>query len=155
MNLTTDQTIIYGLATILVLLVLWIVYLERRLEKIFRGKKAGDLEDVLVDMGRSIDELSTKHSHLKNFTDNIDSRLKTAIQKVYTLRFNPFRDHGGNQSFATALLDEMSDGVVISSLYSRDKVSVYAKPIVNGQSDFELSDEERESIAKAQASQKG
>lgn len=150
-----DQTIIYSLAFVLVLLVLWIAYLEHRLGKIFRGKRAVDLEEVLVDMGRSIDELSTKHSHLKNFVDNIDARLKTAIQKVHTLRFNPFRDHGGNQSFATSLLDENGDGVVISSLYSRDKVSVYAKPVTNGQSEFELSDEERESITKARASQKG
>lgn len=149
-NIANPSLLIYTLTAIIVVLVFWIVWLEWRLNKIFRGKHAKDLEDVLLDMGKFIDELSKKHEELENFVSNINNRLKKSIQKVHTIRFNPFRDQGGNQSFATSLLDEEGSGVVISSLYSRDKVGIYAKPIIDGKSEFELSDEEIESITKAQ-----
>lgn len=154
MTIANPTLIIYTLAATIVVLILWIVLLEWRLTKIFRGKHARDLEDILADMGQFIEELSKKHEALENFSKNIDTRLHKAIQKVHTVRFNPFRDHGGNQSFATSLLDEDGNGVVISSLYSRDKVGIYAKPIIGGKSDFDLSDEELESINSARTSQK-
>jgi hypothetical protein len=67
------------------------------------------------------------------------------------VRFNPFKGtgSGGNQSFATTFLNEENNGVVISSLYSREHTSVFSKPIKNGVSEYELSDEEKESFAEA------
>jgi hypothetical protein len=67
-----------------------------------------------------------------------------------TIRFNPFPDQGSNQSFAIGLLNEEKDGVVISSLYSRERMSVFAKPIKNGKSDYELTQEEKEALQKAE-----
>ncbi|MFA6416308.1 MAG: DUF4446 family protein [Candidatus Paceibacterota bacterium] len=154
MDITNPTLLIYTLAAIIIALVVWIVLLEWRLTKIFQGKHARDLEDILADMGQFIEELSQKHDDLENFSQIMDARLRKSIQKVHTVRFNPFRDQGGNQSFATSLLDEDGNGVVISSLYSRDKVGIYAKPITAGKSDFELSEEELESINSARASQK-
>jgi hypothetical protein len=76
--------------------------------------------------------------------------LTTAIQKVAILRFNPFDDLGGDQSFVLALLDDQSNGVVISSLHNRDNTRVYAKPVKNGQGDnITLSQEEKNAILKA------
>ena len=69
------------------------------------------------------------------------------------MRFNPFGGTtGGNQSFAVALLDEKHSGVVFSTLYARDRVGVYAKPVEAGASSFELTGEEREAIEKAKES---
>ena len=75
-----------------------------------------------------------------------DRRIKKKLNGAKTLRFNPFAGtgSGGNQSFATALLDEDGSGVVLSTLYARDKVSIFAKPIENRKSEFELTDEEKE-----------
>ncbi|OJI08073.1 MAG: hypothetical protein COX02_00435 [Candidatus Vogelbacteria bacterium CG22_combo_CG10-13_8_21_14_all_37_9] len=142
------------LGGLILILLAWIIHLEWRLKKLLRGKRAVDLEGVMIDMGKSLDELTTKHHELANFSTQMDERLKKAIQKVYTVRFNPFRDHGGNQSFSTCFLDDYGNGVVFSSLYSRDKVTVYAKPLISGKSDFELSDEENESILGATTGQK-
>jgi organic radical activating enzyme len=76
----------------------------------------------------------------------LDGRIKRKLHGAKTLRFNPFAGtgSGGNQSFATALLDEEGDGVVISTLYSREKMSVFAKPIKHRTSEFDLTDEEKE-----------
>jgi hypothetical protein len=69
------------------------------------------------------------------------------------VRFNAFSQNaaGGNQSFAIALLDEKLSGVVFSTLYARDRVGVYAKPIENGTSTFTLTEEEEEAVEKARA----
>jgi hypothetical protein len=144
----------YGLGAVVLILLAWIGYLEWRLKKLLRGKRARDLEEVMIDMGKSLDELAGQHQALADFSAEMDSRLKKAVQRVHTVRFNPFRDHGGNQSFATCFLDDHGNGLVLSSLYSRDKVTVYAKPLIAGKSDFELSDEENEAITGAKASQK-
>jgi hypothetical protein len=58
------------------------------------------------------------------------------------VRFNPFEDTGGNQSFTLALLDANADGIVLSSLHSRTATRVYVKAILAGRSDAQLSAEE-------------
>ena len=67
------------------------------------------------------------------------------------VRFNPFPDTGGNQSFALALLDESDDGFVVSSLHSRTGTRIYAKAVVGGKADTSLSTEENEAIDQARA----
>jgi len=74
---------------------------------------------------------------------------KKHVQKVGVVRFNPFKDIGGDQSFSIALLDEEDNGLVITSLYGREGNRVYAKPIEGGQSKYQLSDEEKEAISRA------
>ena len=62
------------------------------------------------------------------------------------VRFNPFEDTGGQQSFALAMLDARGSGVVISSLHSRQATRVYLKQITEGKSDTQLGNEEAEAI---------
>jgi hypothetical protein len=68
---------------------------------------------------------------------------------VGIVRFNPFSEVGGDQSFSIALLNENDDGVVITSLYTRQENRVYGKPIKNSQSEYSLSEEEKKAIEKA------
>jgi len=72
-----------------------------------------------------------------------------SVQKVGVVRFNPFKDTGGDQSFAIALLDASDSGLVISSLYTRDGVRVFSKAIEKGKSKYQLSEEEKQAIEKA------
>lgn len=72
------------------------------------------------------------------------------LQKIAAIRFNPFNETGGNQSFSLAILDGNNCGIVISSLVSRNENRIYGKPIKNGASEFSLTDEEKEAIALAQ-----
>jgi hypothetical protein len=73
----------------------------------------------------------------------------SSIQKVGVVRFNPFSDVGGNQSFVIALLDSKNSGLVISSLHGREGTRVYAKPVSAGKSEHHLSTEEIQAIKKA------
>jgi len=77
---------------------------------------------------------------------------KKNLQKMGVVRFNPFREAGGDQSFSIVLLDAQNNGFVITSLYGRDANRVYAKPITNGTSSYSLSKEEKGAISRATGS---
>jgi len=81
--------------------------------------------------------------------DNLENILSKTIQKTGIVRFNPFSDIGGNQSFAIALLDEKNNGFVISSLFVKEGNRVYAKAVKDGKSEHSLSNEEIEAIDRA------
>lgn len=149
MDLGTLFIITVGMIALLIFVLIRLFILERRLKKLLAGKNGRDLEDTISKSVEDIKKMDSRILLIAQEIDNINNRLAKAIQKVKTIRFNPFKDQGGNQSFATCLLDENNDGVIISSLYSRDKVSVYAKPIANSKSEYELSSEEREVLDKA------
>ena len=150
MDLNTLFIVTLGLIAIVIFILIRMTILEKRLKNLLAGKNARDLENTITDNVATIQKMDKRILLIAQEIDNINKRLAKSIQKVHTVRFNPFRDQGGNQSFATSFLDEQGSGVVISSLYSRDKVSVYAKPIVAGKSEYELSQEEREAIDHAE-----
>ena len=79
----------------------------------------------------------------------LEKNSKFFLQKVGIVRFNPFPEVGSNQSFSIALLDNNNNGVVITSLYSREENRVYGKPIKNGISEYSLSKEEIKAIKRA------
>lgn len=81
--------------------------------------------------------------------ESLQKKTELHIQKIGVVRFNPFSEVGSDQSFSLALLDAKDSGVVITSLYTREENRVYGKPIKNGESQYSLSDEEREAINKA------
>lgn len=127
----------------------WVGTMEWRLKKFFRGKKAKDLEEILISLGNDLKKLNASKEEIEKHLEAVERRLRKSVQNINTIRFNPFEDAGSNQSFAIAFLNEYGDGVVISSLYSREGVRVYAKPIKNYQSEYTLSNEEKEAIRTA------
>ena len=120
--------------------------LEKRINALLGGKSGISLEDAISSNREGLEGLLRFQKAVEAELARINDRIKKKLHGAKTLRFNPFHGtgSGGNQSFATAFLDEQGDGVVISSLYSREKVSVFAKPIKNRASEFDLTDEEKE-----------
>jgi hypothetical protein len=141
--------LIYILAGIILVLLVWIGLLEHRLKKMFAGSKARDLEEIMTEITRNLKEVKETQVHINTHLETVDTRLNQSIRKVGTVRFNPFEDAGSNQSFAVAFLNDDGDGVIMSSLYARDRMSIFAKPIVKGKSEFELSAEEKQVLEKA------
>lgn len=129
--------------------IVWIVVTEKRLKRFFLGKKANNLEDTIVALENDISKLKTAKEKTEKELASVNTKLKKSIRGLEMVRFNPFPDQGSNQSFAVGMLDEENNGLVISSLYSRERMSVFAKPIKNGKSEYELTNEEREVVEKA------
>lgn len=125
--------------------------LSQRIEQLTGGVEGGDLESVLGqylgtvrEIGRDVDELTARMAV-------VESGARHHFAREALVRFNPFPDTGGNQSFALALLDESEDGVVISSLHSRTGTRIYAKGVVAGKTDTSLSAEEQMAVDEARA----
>jgi hypothetical protein len=107
------------------------------------------LEEVLDRHLDQMDQTAEKVAELDRLCHEIEQQLEHAVQRVGLVRFNPFSDTGGDQSFSIALLDGQNDGLVISSLFSRSETRVFAKPVQNGQSKYNLTAEEEEAIQLA------
>ncbi len=114
---------------------------------------SGDpLEKTILELAKHSRDMREFRSGLEDYLKRAEQRIHSSIRGIGMVRFNPFHGDGsgGNQSFSAAFLSERGDGIVFSALHSRaGHASVYAKPIIKGSSTFELTEEEREAIAKA------
>lgn len=108
-------------------------------------KEPENITEVLKKLGileKNLGELSEELAELKQ-----ESRFH--FKKIGFIRYNPFSGVGGDQSFSVALLDDHDNGVIITSLFSREGNRVYAKIVEKGVSPHVLSDEEKQAIKKA------
>lgn len=152
-----DFTINFSNITLIVLILLilalagYVVYLHNKLKKFLIGSSSNNLDDSITSIKNSLGELEKSRTEIENYLTTVEKRLKKSVQAVHTVRFNPFKGtgSGSNQSFATVFLNEDNDGVVISSLYSREHVSVYSKPVKKGSSEYEFSEEEKNALEEA------
>jgi hypothetical protein len=153
MVFTYETIAILALSIIVILLCILIAIQEKRLRKLLKGGKSENLEQTLAIIEKEYQK--TDDFIKKTFAgmENLDSRLKKAITGVEVIKFDPWKGtgEGGHQSFATALTDENGNGVVLSSLYSRDRISIFSKPVKSGKSEVELTSEEKEAVSKAWA----
>jgi len=150
MSIKLEVAFFVFIALVLLAQVFWIFKTENRLKRFFSGKKGRDLENAIEELEGKIKELTLAKEKGEKEIANLKEKLKKSIRGLETLRFNPFADQGGNQSFAVGMVNEEGDGVVFSSLYARERMSVFAKPIKGGKSDYELSKEEKEAVWQAQ-----
>jgi len=144
----TENILFYILSFFIILILFWILVIEIRLKKIFSGFKAKNAEILISEVTKKTKELEEKQKRIDEKLSVIEKRLDQSIRNIETVRFNPFPEVGGNQSFAISLLNDEGNGVVISSLYARDRMSLFAKPIKDGKSEFELTKEEKGVLKK-------
>jgi hypothetical protein len=154
----TLSSLVIALVAIVVLLVLWVAWLQRseamlrrRLRRVLPQGESGGIDEILDRQLKRIDGLSERVDALNRLHHELEGLNQRTIQKVGVIRYNPFSDTGGDQSFAIALLDALGNGVILSSLHSRTDTRVFAKPVHNGRSKYQLSDEEQDAIKKALA----
>lgn len=152
--------LIYSLGAFLLLFVLllgWNIVqqvqlgkFKKRNEALFAGKKVASIEELLLAHVQTLKTLDKDIQELYNISNQINRLAHRGFHKLGFVRFNPFKDVGGDQSFAIALLDGKNNGLTLSSLYGREGVRVYAKSISGGQAEkYPLTEEEKEAIAMA------
>lgn len=113
-------------------------------------KKEGEIDPKnLEEIFYQFKNLKKDLKKISKELENLKEENKFSVQKVGVIRFNPFKDLGGNQSFSVALLDGNNNGIVITSFYSRDGNRVFGKPIRKGRSQHVLSEEEEKAIERA------
>lgn len=125
--------------------------LRRRLDSLTQGSDAQSLESVLGSHLERVRQVVSDVGRVEARTAIIERDLLGSFGRVGLVRFNPFEDTGGNQSFALALLDGHGDGFIVSSLHARAGTRLYAKAIAKGVSETALSSEESEALKIALA----
>lgn len=122
---------------------------EGRLEAIFADASNENTARMLAEYLGMVRSTAGALTRMKEEHDQIAAMMPTVFRHVGLVRFSPFHDTGGDQSFALALLDGQGDGVVVTALHSRTDSRLYAKPIERGQSSYSLTPEEREAMDRA------
>ncbi|AKM79626.1 MAG: hypothetical protein UX85_C0001G0214 [Candidatus Beckwithbacteria bacterium GW2011_GWB1_47_15] len=138
-------------------LLVWVIILTALIfqsslhyKKLTKNVSQKDLKTVLSSIMTQLNQNQKQVEELQGQIAAQQKKLKTHIQKVGFVRFNPFPATGGDQSFCLALLDANDTGFVLSSLHSRDTTRFYAKAVKNGEgSGYELSKEEKRAIEDA------
>ena len=145
-----------ALIALFLILVIWVITLQVRMNRLIShysrlidGADGGTLEDALNRYVDRLDEATTRVDAVDHVCRVMEGQVRRAIQRTGVVRFNPFADTGGDQSFAVALLDEHGSGLVLSSLFSRSSTRIFAKEVIDGKSTHVLTDEENQAIERA------
>lgn len=142
----------YLLGVMLAFLALYLIYLHRKLSYFMRGENAKSLESTIREYLGHVDELKKHDELIAEHALRLDKKISQAVRNVSMMRFKAFDQSGGNQSFAIALVNELGDGVIISSIHHPNRVSVFAKPVSNYASSHDLSEEEESVLEEAKSS---
>ena len=144
--------LVLGLAALFaatVSICLWVVVskLKKRLAALARNSDGVSLEEAITSQSRAVDEALRQADVLEQAVGILQAQIPHCIQRVNLVRYDAFEDVGGEQSFAVALIDATGDGILLSSIYTRQDVRIYAKSVNRGQASHNLSDEERQALS--------
>jgi hypothetical protein len=141
---------------VLVGLVIWLAglsiafyFLLSHYKRLGKKAKEGNLIKILDKVLKQEEENKKNIKKINQEVEQLNLSVKSHIQKYGLVRFNPFNETGGDQSFSLSLLDKNDNGFVITCLHTRDRTRVYAKPVTSTKSDYDLSKEEQKAIKKA------
>ncbi len=141
----------------LTVLTVWLLGISFVVYKIFalfniltKGVAVTDLKKVLEKVILKEEEHGTQIAGVAKKISILEEEGQRHIQKIFIVRFNPFKELGGDHSFSLAILDGEDTGIIITSLHTRDRTRVYMKDIKKGKSSFELSADEKKALAGAQ-----
>ena len=123
--------------------------LKRRVDSLTRGKDTESMEDIILSYLQRVESLEEGEEITRAALTAIKDNLKITYQKKGLVKYDAFREMSGALSYSLALLDKENNGVLISSMYSREGCYTYAKDIVNGESKINLSEEEAEALKQA------
>ena len=111
-----------------------------------------NVEKILSEYLKIVDEMMKKSKNHEEEIIRLENNLKKCVQKVGIVRYNAYGETGSDLSFTLALMDSDDNGVVVNGLYSRESSSIFAKPLVKGETKYNLSAEEIQAIDIAKSS---
>jgi len=125
--------------------------LKKHYGQFLKVANARNVEDLLKKYSKDVDKSLLQIDELAGFVAKLHKTQQLALSKVSLIRFNPFGDTGGDQSFCLAILDHTNSGYIISAVHARTGTRVYAKDIFDGESKHHMSKEEAKALKEAMA----
>lgn len=125
--------------------------LNKKLEIFCSGSDAQSLEDEIRTIMEDHEFVKTTLDKNKRDLKTINRRMQHVFQKIGLVKYDAFKQMGGQLSFSLALLDEKNNGFIINSVHSTEGCYSYTKEIKKGESALALGKEEEEALAMAMA----
>ncbi len=120
------------------------------LKSLFPKSGERDIRQKFEEVLNQIEEFKLGSDEFKKKLNNFEKKGMSYIQRIELLRYNPYDDTGGDQSFTLALLDEEGSGIVLTSLHARSGTRIFAKPVSEGRaSKYQFSEEEETIVRRA------
>ena len=142
------------LSVAIIILLFYVVYLHSKINRFTRGENGASLETLIKKCVDSVAEIEKRNEVIAEHALSLDNRVSQSVRNAQTIRYKAFEANGSNQSFSIALLNEKGNGVVISTLHARDRISTFAKPIEKYLSTHDLTEEEEAVINQAKKEHK-
>jgi hypothetical protein len=117
--------------------------IEKRYKKLMKGTIGKNLEEMIFEYNNKVDKSLDTAKHIEEMYLDIDNRLRKCVQKISVIRYRAFDDVGSDLSYSIAILDDYNNGLVITGIYGRSESTSFTKPIENGISKYDLSEEEK------------
>ena len=148
--LKTDSFIlVYNILTFIIIigLIVYVHCLNKNYVNFMKKMGNGNnLDEMLKKYLDEVNNIKQDNSEIKAYYTKLDYDISTSIQKIGLVRYNAFQNVGSDLSFAVALLDRDNNGFVLNGIYGSESSNIYAKPIKNGESTYQLSEEEKQAI---------
>ena len=127
--------------------IIYAIYTNNKYMKFMNQLGNGsNLDEMLRVYLNDVIEIKRDNAEIKAYYTQLDNNIDSCIQKIGLVRYNAFKDVGSDLSFAIALLDRNDNGVVFNGLYGSESSNIFAKPIKEGTSKYQLSEEEKEAL---------
>lgn len=123
--------------------------LTKKYNEMINSQGVDNLEGVLTKLNQQVDNQQEEINTQKVVVDKLVMQQPLHKSKIAIARYNAFSDTGSDLSFSIAIVDDNKDGVVITSIHSREGGYVYGKPVEKGQSKYSLTPEELKVIDEA------
>lgn len=122
----------------------------RSFQKLTKGVSERDIKSLLTEILKNVELAQRQEEEIIEKIKKMEGQGSFHFQKIGLVRYNPFSDTGGDQSFVLALLDGNDNGFVLTSLHGRDQTRIFTKPVEKGkESGYEFSKEEVAAIIRA------
>ena len=123
----------------------------RDAQRLLLGGGRKDLVDFAVSLQGRIDDLHRAVDEVAAGLTRVDRRVDGAVTNTSVVRYDAYRDAGGQQSASFAFLDSTRSGTVVTAIQGRDYARVYVKELERGRPSLALSPEEAEAVERAMA----
>ena len=141
--------IVLVVVVLLEMLIIFVIH-KRYISFMKKLGNGNNLDEMLKNYIAEVNSIKKDNAEIKNYYTKLDADMASCIQKVGLVRYNAFKDVGSDLSFAIALLDGNDNGVVLNGIYGSESSNIYAKPIKEKKSSYQLSQEEEYAIEIAE-----
>lgn len=147
--LGTILLVIIVFVTVTFLQNLKIKRLMTRYESFMNGKDAENLADAIEENFKQMNEIQKDYEETRSDIDETLQELKSTFHKMGIVKYDAFKEMGGNLSFTLCLLDDVNTGFILNTMHGRDSSYTYIKEVIKGEAYATLGEEEKEALEKA------